>query len=124
MSTYTVARDMLRGRTSKKIGNNTWARLGNDGAVSIVLHDTAVVTVSDDDAVVLNSGGWRTHTTKDRINDALSALFRGCDFHWSVYQTAGVWYLVRQDNGAGWHDGARYTFADGVTILPDGAGVV
>ena len=51
----------------KPIANNTRLhQRGNDYAVR--LHNTDVVTIHDDDTYTLNSGGWRTVTTKERIN--------------------------------------------------------
>src|SRR5262249_27597834 len=47
--------------------NNTrLIRCGDDYAV--VLHSTAVVTIHQDGTYTLRTGGWRTVTTKDRIN--------------------------------------------------------
>jgi len=57
----------------KKIGNNTYVGREN-GTVYVRLHSTKVVQIKSDGSVILNSGGWQTSTTKDRINQVLSAL--------------------------------------------------
>lgn len=72
---------------------------------SIVLHSTAVVRLCLDDSYRLDSGGWRTVTTKARINEYAPGKVR-CE--------RGVWYWV----GAG----GRYRFVDGMRV--DGAGRV
>ena len=52
-----------------------------------MLHKTAVVTVHPDSSMTLDTGGWETNTTKDRINAFLPG---GC----RVFQEDFVWYLT------------------------------
>jgi hypothetical protein len=54
--------------------NNTAVFTGDDGALTVVLHKTAVFKKYPDGIIELNSGGWRTVTTKNRINQAFRAL--------------------------------------------------
>ena len=78
---------MVRGKTNKdtrKVGNNTYAYIQADGSVAIELHGTNVVVIYLDDSVMLNSGGWRTSTTKDRINQYSPV---------KVYQKKFEWFL-------------------------------
>jgi hypothetical protein len=68
---YAEAVRMVRGMTNRKtpkVGNTTDAEIEYDNSVSIRLHGTAVVRFYPNGLVKLNSGGWRTSTTKDRIN--------------------------------------------------------
>lgn len=68
---YIDAVKMVKGKSSasrRKIGNNTWAEILPNGSVAIILHSTPVVTIHPDNSATIRSGGWRTHTTKDRIN--------------------------------------------------------
>ena len=53
---------------SRKVANNTWLERRGHGYIALRLHATNVAEFFDDGSVVLNSGGWRTMTTKDRIN--------------------------------------------------------
>jgi hypothetical protein len=71
-------------RTQRKIGNNTYAYIEHDGSVSIQLHGTKVVVIYPNGLYKLNSGGWQTSTTKDRINKYSPV---------KVYQKKHVWYL-------------------------------
>ena len=54
-------------KNSKFIDNNTLSLEYCSGIKAIRLHNTDVITFVDN-TIVLNSGGWRTATTKDRIN--------------------------------------------------------
>jgi hypothetical protein len=86
--TYAEVVQMVRGKTNRKerkVGNNTYAEIEYDDSVSIRLHGTAVVRFYPNGTVKLNSGGWRTHTTKKRINQ-YSPVY--------VYQKKYEWYLA------------------------------
>src|SRR5665213_3455922 len=92
---YQTANAKLTGRCkdSRKVANHTYLkRRGED--IALQLHQTDVVTMHPDGSITLDSGGWRTLTTKARIND-----------HYNyISQRKGIWYL---------HDGSLYY--DGVT---------
>lgn len=53
-------------------------------AYAIRLHETDVVVVRPDGTYRLDSGGWRTATTKERMNRALPC---------PVWQTNGIWHI-------------------------------
>jgi hypothetical protein len=83
--TYDEAVKMVRGKTNRKerkIGNNTYAHIEYDDSVSICLHGTAVVRFFPNGTVRLHSGGWRTHTTKDRINKYSPVRVYQKNFEW------------------------------------------
>ena len=85
--TYREAVKLVHGKTnrnSRKVANNTYAEIEYDGSVSISLHGTVVVRLFENGLVQLNSGGWRTHTTKDRINKYSPV---------GVYQKNFEWFL-------------------------------
>src|SRR5947207_166547 len=70
-----------------KIGHNTYLHVRYETAVpsyAIRYHDTDIVTILPDDTYVLNSGGYRTATTKQRI----AALAPG-----RLYQKDFTWYV-------------------------------
>lgn len=100
-----LERNHKRGIDSKKVANNTYARLDSNGAIVIRYHDTDVVTLFYDGAIRLDSGGWKTLTTKERLNWFLPYSIR-------VYQESGIWYL--SDNKE------VYLFEDGLTISASG----
>ena len=74
-----------RNRAQRKVGNNTYAYIQHDGSVSIELLGTKVVVLYTNGLVKLNSGGWRTHTTKKRINQYSPVR---------IYQEKYQWYLA------------------------------
>lgn len=100
---FSEADAMLGKRTQRKLGNNTYIR--REGLRIVVrLHATDIVTIGKD-RIVLTSGGYRTHTTKDRLNAVLPVGY-------GVSAEKGLWHL-RTPKGA-------YIFADGCTLKTDG----
>jgi hypothetical protein len=77
--------------------HNTLEHTFADGSTSYQLHDTEIVRIHPDGSVTLNSGGWQTCTTKDRINN-LSPLG-------SVHQKKGLWYVTHNDKTVPYYDG-------------------
>ena len=97
-------------RNSRKLCHNTYAeRLGAD-AIGIRLHQTHVVTLTLN-RLTLNTGGWDTVTTKDRINKFLPV-------GWSVVQKNREWFLQLHicSNGEGSIRLVNEPFYDGITL--------
>lgn len=100
--THSEAVRMVRGKTnrdSRKVGNNTYAEILHDGSVGIMLHSTYVVKIHEDNTYTLNSGGWQTLTTKDRINQYSPRY---------VYQKNFEWFVKINDKS--------YPFMDGMVV--------
>jgi hypothetical protein len=112
--TYEEADGQLTGRckNSRKIDNNTYLqRRGED--IAIKLHATDVVIFRKSGTVVLNSGGWKTVTTKDRMNKA----------GYQVWSDRGIWYYGARpwgSSGVATPKGGPVTFNDGMLIRPNG----
>lgn len=116
----------------KKVANNTWAVLEHpDGEVLdapdvvIRLHSTGVVRFRPDGTVTLDSGGWRSVTTKARINKFAPGV--------QVYQRSGQWFMIPTrlltvgDGGLASEIVRREVerpFFDGITYRPDTGEVV
>lgn len=100
IDSYETAHKRLGNRTSRKLCNNTYLKRREDDAVAIMLHQTDVVTYFADGTVILNSGGWLTVTTKDRMN-RFSPL--------QVWSERGVWYVALNNTGA------TFAYQDGLT---------
>jgi hypothetical protein len=80
-----------------------------EGRVTVVrYHDTDVVKFTDAH-ITLNSGGWRTATTKLRMNQAASQYGLG----FSVSQKDGVWFVTGHFGGSGAH---HLPFEDGMIL--------
>jgi hypothetical protein len=102
--THSEAVAMVRGKTNRdtrKVGNNTYAEILHDGSVGIMLHSTYVVKIHEDNTYTLQTGGWHTPTTKDRINQ----YFPGY-----VSQRKGEWF-VRLN-----HNNREYPFVEGMVV--------
>jgi hypothetical protein len=69
--------------------------------IVVQYHNTDVVTYKADGRVILNSGGWKTPTTKARMNEFAPLI---------IDQTNGIWrvYVPNQP-------GVSALFADGIT---------
>lgn len=80
---------------SKKIANNTYLYRIDADSIGVRLHATDVVIIHCDNTYTLNSGGWKTITTKDRINTYNP---------YRVSQKNFIWYV----------DGVE--FFDGITV--------
>ena len=112
----------LGGKPKQKLGPNTWLE-NQDGNPAVVLHWTPVVTWKTcqecapdhrycGDALILNSGGYETPTTKHRINAYLPT-------GWNLYQENYVWYVQHWSDGNGWDSkDHRWIFEDGMRIYP------
>lgn len=98
-----------------KIGTHkTSVYTDSDGAIHVKYHKTVVATRMPDGLIVLDSGGWRTATTKVRINQALRSWGTGL----YVHQVKGEWY-IGEHKGDGIHV-RRCEFFDGVGVRAGG----
>lgn len=69
----------------KLIANNTVKYTHADGTVRIRLHKTDIVTQHPDGTFTLNSGGWRTVTTKARIDQFAPVNLGASGGEWWVH---------------------------------------
>lgn len=108
---YTTLNEQLTGRCKdrRKLANNTYAERRGDGEIAIRLHATDILTFHADGSVGVDTGGWHTRTTKDRLNEYLPNGYR-------IVQDRSQWYWVDGGNWAG-----KFHFSDGDTINAHGA---
>jgi hypothetical protein len=99
---YEQAKTFWDTRRKRKLGNNTYLVETGEG-IGVRLHTTVVVEFTPDRAI-LNSGGWKTSTTKDRI-DAYMPIGH------LLWQDGGVWFV-----GKGYEDPEPVVFADGMYL--------
>jgi hypothetical protein len=88
-----------RNANRRKVGNNTYAEILYDDTVAIRLHNTDVVKINPNGTYTLNSGGWQTVTTKDRINQYSPV---------KVYQRKFEWFVTI--------NGKEYPFIDNMVV--------
>ena len=99
----------LDGRVSRKIGNNTYVKQHDDGSVTILLHATHILRAHSNGTVTVDCKGYRSATTKDRLNVWLADGL-------GISQEAGVWYWHQRGN----EFKTLGMFTDGDVIHPDG----
>lgn len=90
----------------KKVGNNTVLYVRKDGTNVYRLHQTDIIEVRPDGSIMLNSGGWQTSTTRDRLNNTLRPV------QFQVSQDKRVWTIHFK--------GQSFLFQDGMVLHPDG----
>jgi len=81
---YFSAQAKLAGRVERKIGNNRYLEQTGEGTICLRLHHTYIVVFYANGDIKLNSGGWRTVTTKAAINEVSPRR---------VNQVKGEWYV-------------------------------
>ena len=72
---YLTAELFLNGRDKRKYSRNTYFERINDTSIGVKLHSTFIVVIHNNDTIELNTGGWETWTTRNRINKILGFLF-------------------------------------------------
>jgi len=75
--------------------------LPETGTRNYFYHATAVVGVFKDGTIRLNSGGWRTATTKNAMNQASNQNRLG----FTVFQKAGAWFVTWKGETLDFTDG-------------------
>lgn len=97
-------------KRSKIIARNTFEYYNMFNHRVVRLHYTDILTFYGDNRVVFNSGGWKTPTTKNRMNDNQDQAY--------IYQEKSVWYIKgrSEDQAYVYFDGI--TFSDGVCTNP------
>lgn len=95
MLTYQDCKELIkRSRTGeKKLALNTYLVELENGNFAVRVHNTHVVTIRRNGTFVLNSGGWWTNLTRNRINQFSPAR---------LYQKAGEWFLWTKKTRWGW----------------------
>jgi cytochrome c biogenesis protein ResB len=101
----------LNGRDEKRLGHNTSVLKTQDwrsnlDAVAVKYHNTNILTVNSVGIVTINTNGWETNTTKDRLNQ-----FLRCKGMY-IYQKKYKWYITS--------DFGTLPYVDGMQIFPDG----
>ena len=111
-------RDIIGGKVSddiykaaRIIDNNT-IRFHTNNVEHIQLHNTVIIRKFPNGDTQFDTGGWRTVTTKDRMN-------KYSDF--SIWSDKGIWYI--RHNPTSWEkrdEFPTYYYYDGIIIGGDG----
>jgi hypothetical protein len=102
--TFAEALEVLNGKHSIRLGNNTYLESFTDGTqtdlIAVRLHSTQVVKFWADGRVTLHTGGYHTVTTKERLNQFIDGR---------VYQSKYEWFYQGQDT-------EPLSFAEGMNV--------
>ena len=101
----------------RKIGSHRTTVTHGDGVVRVTYHQTCVVEVRGG-TITLRAGGWRTPTTKTRMNQAANQF----DLRFRVVQEKGVWVVIisRVDESGPFFYQERRFFVEGMTFAREG----
>lgn len=81
--THEDATDFLGDKHFRKLAHNTYIERDEDNVITITYHRTPIVKYFPSGTVEIKTNGWRTATTKRRLN-----LFSPI----SVWQRNHIWY--------------------------------
>ena len=95
---FQSAINVLNGKEGRKIGNNTYLNRLDSDTITVKLHYTDIVTYHRDGRIIVNTGGYKSATTKHRINGLTNV---------GVYQKDFSWFLA---------DGNATPFVDGMDV--------
>lgn len=122
---YKQLNELLGAKVKKIVKRHllTWIERKDDH-IGIFLVQTEIMRYYPDGTIVLDTHGWQTHTTKQRMNKYLPRP-------WGIWQNKGLWFLVwteitelPADDEHPWgqtkYKDTKYGFRDGITIKPDG----
>ncbi len=65
------------------------SRVENDKAYTVVTYHSTDVVKFNEKKIILNNGGWRTNTTKNRINQTSNQFNLG----YNVFQKDFEWFI-------------------------------
>lgn len=107
----------LNGGKSRKLAHNTYLKRRDGLDIAVQYHETDIILYHSSGRITLNTGGWRTLTTKERFSWFLP-------YGWQVTQENSVWYIsqnqyLREAAGAQAFEGTFY-FEDGIQIAENG----
>jgi len=112
---YEDAVALLRGKTERRVCNNTFLRKYGS-LIYVVLHGHDIVEWEPSGRVFLYSRRYRTVTTKDRMNQCIPREYR-------VFQEKNVWFVSRW-SGVPRLDARRVPFVEGMNLMTAFEGVV
>ena len=103
--------------TMQRVGTTATSITRHDGILRVTYHGTDVVTVGPNGSVGLSTGGWRTVTTKARMNQASNQF----DLGYTVYQEKGDWFVAIRRNGMvrDWDNPIPFGDSQAVTFTPE-----
>lgn len=106
-TTYAEARDLMPADGARAVDRNTLIIDMPDGSIGLKFHRTVILRYNPDGTTTVDAGGYRTSTTKERMNQALPEGFR-------IFAKGGTWFVDAPN-------GETYEFQDGYKCIPESA---
>jgi hypothetical protein len=107
----------LKGRQHRKLENHTYLFKHLDsGDITIRYHNTDIISVSPDGTIEVTNGGYKTPSTKNRINSYLP-------HDWRIYLYNDKWWWANSKTRLGYWDHPNHLmvpFTNHDQILPNG----
>lgn len=75
-------------KNGKSMGGSNTAVVMENGVAKVYLFGILIAKVTNDNIEITNCGGWRSYTTKGRLN----ALLEGLNVGTYIYQKDWCWY--------------------------------
>ena len=109
----------LKGKPSSHWNNNSgWSKANTlvrrgrndvtDPSSEVYLHGNHIATYFDDGRLYINNQGWKTVTTKSRLNALIKHVLGDMS---GIYQKNFNWFMKQVDNATGMYD--EYEINDG-----------
>ena len=96
----TKCKELLKGKDSKKLCNNTYLdrlnQLGESEVYGVTLYNTRIITLSET-SLKIQCRGHMTKTTRERLSWFLPMGF-------NILIKGGLWTLIYCASGYGWND--------------------
>jgi hypothetical protein len=72
----TLTLEDLARYVGRKLANNTYVEADSDGSIGVRFHNTRILTFHPEGSFTVNTGGYRSVTTKQRLNALLPSGYR------------------------------------------------
>jgi hypothetical protein len=82
----------------RKLAHNTYVEQDADGSIGVRFHSTRILTFHAEGTFTVNTGGYRTVTTKQRLNALLPNGYR-------IYSERYVWDITTPEGTFPFGDG-------------------
>jgi len=89
-----------KNKNDRPLANNTRVVRLSDSSIGIKLHNTIILTFFANDWIQFNTGGWKTITTRERMNRYQNIC--------RLYTKKRIWYLLL--------DKKEYLYQDGIVL--------
>jgi len=111
-----LAKAIEKKRSYRSASRNNYITYDN-GIITVRYYNTDIAVIDlDERTITLNTGGWTTPTTKERMNEVLDTM--GINNH--IWQEKWIWYYGRWDGKRAYHfDGMKIEFTTGDILNPE-----